>query len=111
MLTRLSDNSLVADPGGSLGQLPPKRLWRPVEWRPFAINAPRFGAHGSRSRDKKYFKRNNSSCLKIRIYVPDFTQPLIEYVISTIGVSKESISKFLIGNRFHVKLRILSPYE
>ena len=26
------------------------------------------------------------------------------------GVSKESISKFLIGNRFHVKLPILSPY-
>ena len=25
------------------------------------------------------------------------------------GVSKESISKFLIGNRFHVNLRILSP--
>jgi len=25
------------------------------------------------------------------------------------GVSKESISKFLIGNRFDVKLRILSP--
>jgi len=25
------------------------------------------------------------------------------------GVSKESISKLLIGNRFHVKLRILSP--
>jgi len=25
------------------------------------------------------------------------------------GVSKKSISKFLIGNRFHVKLRILSP--
>jgi len=25
------------------------------------------------------------------------------------GVSKESISKFLIGNRFHVKLCILSP--
>ena len=25
------------------------------------------------------------------------------------GVSKESISKFLIGNRFHVKLRILNP--
>ena len=31
------------------------------------------------------------------------------YVLSTMGVSKESISKFLIGNRFHVKLRILSP--
>ena len=29
--------------------------------------------------------------------------------LSTMGVSKESISKFLIGNRFHVKLRILSP--
>ena len=26
------------------------------------------------------------------------------------GVSMESISKFLRGNRFHVKLRILSPY-
>jgi len=25
------------------------------------------------------------------------------------GVSKESISKVLIGNRFHVKLRILTP--
>jgi len=26
-----------------------------------------------------------------------------------VGVSKKSISKFLIGNRFHVKLRIVSP--
>jgi len=33
------------------------------------------------------------------------------YVLSTMGVSKESISKFLIGNRFRVKLRILSPYS
>ena len=32
-----------------------------------------------------------------------------KYVLSTMGVSKESISKFLIENRFHVKLRILSP--
>ena len=32
------------------------------------------------------------------------------YVLSTMGVSKESISKFLIGNRFHVKLRIRSSY-
>jgi len=31
------------------------------------------------------------------------------YVLSTTGLSKESISKFLIGNRFHVKLRILNP--
>jgi len=34
---------------------------------------------------------------------------LFKYVLSMMGVSKESISKFLIGNRFHVKLRILSP--
>jgi len=44
----------VADPGGgTLGQLPPKRLWRP-----FAINAPHFGAHACRNRDKKYSKIN-----------------------------------------------------
>jgi len=34
---------------------------------------------------------------------------VFKYVLSTMGVSKESISKILIGNRFHVKLRILSP--
>jgi len=34
---------------------------------------------------------------------------LFKYVLSTMGVSKESISNFFIGNRFHVKLRILSP--
>jgi len=33
---------------------------------------------------------------------------MFKYVLSTMGVSKQSISKFLIGNRFHVKLRILS---
>ena len=37
--------------------------------------------------------------------------PFFKYVLSTMGVSKESISKFLIGNRFHVKLRILSLYS
>jgi len=36
-------------------------------------------------------------------------ETVFKYVLSTMGVSKESISKFLIGNRFHVKLRILSP--
>jgi len=36
---------------------------------------------------------------------------ILKYVLSTIGVSKESVDKFLIGNRFHVKLRILSPYS
>jgi len=35
----------------------------------------------------------------------------LKYVLSTMGVSKESISKFLIGNRFHVNLCILSPYS
>jgi len=29
---------------------------------------------------------------------------MLKYVLPTMGVSKESISKFLIGNRFHVKL-------
>jgi len=36
---------------------------------------------------------------------------VFKYVLSTMGVSKESTSKFLIGNRFHVKLRILRPYS
>ena len=36
---------------------------------------------------------------------------ILMYILSTIGVSKESTIKFLIGNRFHVKLRILSPYS
>jgi len=30
---------------------------------------------------------------------------LFKYVLSMMDVRKESISKFLIGNRFHVKLR------
>jgi len=32
-----------------------------------------------------------------------------KHVLSTMGLSKESISKFLIGNWFHIKLHILSP--
>jgi len=32
-----------------------------------------------------------------------------KHVLSTMGVSKESISKFLIGKRFLVKLHIISP--
>jgi len=48
----------VADPGGGAvwGNCPPKRLWRPFEWRLFAINAPRFGAHGNRNRLKNTLK-------------------------------------------------------
>jgi len=38
-----------------------------------------------------------------------YQTPSAKYVLSTMGVSKESISKFLAGNRFHVKLRILNP--
>jgi len=34
---------------------------------------------------------------------------LFKYVLSAMGVSKESISKFLIENQFHLKLRIVSP--
>jgi len=42
--------------GGSLEQLPPKPLWRPLEWRPFAINALLFVAHGDRNRFKNTLK-------------------------------------------------------
>jgi len=31
-------------------------------------------------------------------------------VLSTMDVSKELISKFLLGNQYHLKLRILNPY-
>ena len=42
--------------------------------------------------------------------ISEYCIALFKYVLSTMGVSKESISKFvLLGNRFHVKLRILSP--
>jgi len=34
---------------------------------------------------------------------------VVKSVLSTVGTSKESISKFLIGNWFHAKLRIPSP--
>jgi len=47
----------VANPGGVFdATAPPKCLWRPLEWRPFARNAPLFGAHGSRNRDKNTLK-------------------------------------------------------
>jgi len=39
--------------------------------------------------------------LRKRFYVRHMAD---KYRLSTMGVSKESISKFLIGNRFHVKL-------
>jgi len=43
----------VANPEGAVwGNCPPKRLWRPLAWLTFAINASLFGAHGSRNRDK-----------------------------------------------------------
>jgi len=34
---------------------------------------------------------------------------LFKYLLSTVEVNKESMSKFLIGNQFHVKLRTFSP--
>ena len=45
----------------------------------------------------------------IRYSAAQYENLLGGYELSTMGVSKESISEFLIGNRFHVKLRILSP--
>ena len=74
------------------------------------------------------FRRFREACLVINRYIARRTlwhfaihssdaafltvyrKHLILYVLSTMGVSKESISKFLIGNRFHVKLHILSPF-
>ena len=44
-------------------------------------------------------------------YTPKKVIDSNKQVLSTVGVSKELISKFLMGNRFHVKLRILSPYS
>jgi len=35
----------------------------------------------------------------------------VKFVLFTMGASKESISKFLIVNRFHVNLLILNPYS
>jgi len=35
--------------GAFWGNCLPKPLWRPLEWRPFAINASYFGAHGNRN--------------------------------------------------------------
>jgi len=33
----------------------------------------------------------------------------IKYLLTTMGISKELISKFAIGNWFHAKLHIVSP--
>ena len=48
-------------------------------------------------------------CECLEIQANDYKVRIFKYVLSMMGVSKESISKFLIGNRFHVTLRILSP--
>jgi len=56
--------------------------------------------------------RNQWTAICFRLFAMIQTcRYLFKYVLSTMGVSKESISKFLIENRFHVKLRILSPYS
>jgi len=55
--------------------------------------------------------RNQSTAICFRDFamIQKLHKPLLKYALSTMSVSKESISKFLIGNRFHVKLRILCP--
>jgi len=50
-------------------------------------------------------------CLLLTFFRLTSHVTLTGYVLPTMGVNKESISKFLIGNRFHVKLCILSPYS
>ena len=47
----------------------------------------------------------NYAKLSISGHFHSFNLLTDKYVLSTMGVSKESISKFLIGNRFHVRLR------
>jgi len=42
--------------GGVWGNCPLKPLWRPFEWRRFAINAHLFGDHGSRNIYKNTLK-------------------------------------------------------
>ena len=61
--------------------------------------------------EKKTRKPTNNVVKKLVSYFVSLYYYVIvfKYVLSTMGVSKESISKFLIGNRFHVKLHILSP--
>ena len=72
----------VADPGGAMwGNFPPKRLWRPHEWRPFAINAPPLGAQGTKDRYLKNTRKWTMffAWLTVKIYVLYFTQPIIEW--------------------------------
>jgi len=59
MYQRILVNSGGSSGGTIWGNCPPKRMWRPLERHPFAINAHLFGAHGNRNRDKKYSKINN----------------------------------------------------
>jgi len=55
----------MADPREEiLVQLPPsKRLWRPVEWHPFYINALLFGAMEEETDIKKYSTKH---CFTLR---------------------------------------------
>jgi len=57
-------------------------------------------------RDAEMFTTFNVFLTSVDVNAKEF-----KYVLSTMGVSKELISKFLIGNRFHIKLCILSPYS
>ena len=72
---------------------------------------------GSSSRDLKILAAASTFWHRLQNYLVHWKLKTIvimlqvEYVLSTMGVSKESISKFLIRNQFPVKLRILSPYS
>jgi len=89
-----------------------RNVWkyRLVQWCP-TFFVPRSTLHVAtlmRSTSPMSTSHTHSHCFQPA--VGNFTTlSCFKYVLSTMGVSKESISKFLIGNRFHVKLRILSP--
>jgi len=55
-----------------------------------------------------YAFEESVDCHLLSIFCDDSNlhRSIFKYVLSTMGVSKESISKCSIGNRFHVKLRI-----
>jgi len=61
-----------------------------------------------------HLQSTNQSELQCLLRLVDIiikTKTKKSYVLSRMRVSKETIGKFLIGNRFHVQLRILSPFS
>ena len=71
--------------GGKFGATAyPKPLWRPLEWRPFAINAPLFGAHGSSITENVLVVRLNNAV---------FSYIRSSYVSSIMNVTRTVFTK------------------